>query len=170
MGKRARARGKADRLRAPESEYRDAEGNVLVLRGSMSPLSRHRYKAVLHDQTKLTEDSWRALARSSPWRWRTLHFTRTDDDGRVEAWVRRPGQLLVRDEQGRTTYESGLPYSSSLLTRVVRKGAATIPEIVRDRLPHEVQPTLREDGLVAVRLGVQPAARGGPQPDPPADR
>jgi hypothetical protein len=58
MGKRARARGKTDRLRAPETEYRDADGNVLVLRGSMSPLTRHRYKAALHDQTKLTEDSW----------------------------------------------------------------------------------------------------------------
>lgn len=58
MGKRGRGRGAADRLRAPESEYRDAEGNVLVLRGSMSPLTRHRYRAVLHDQSKLTEDSW----------------------------------------------------------------------------------------------------------------
>ena len=58
MGKRARARGKADKLRAPESEYRDADGNVLVLRGAMSPLTRHRYKAVLHDQSKLVEDSW----------------------------------------------------------------------------------------------------------------
>jgi hypothetical protein len=58
MGKRARARGKLDKLRAPESEYRDAEGNVLVLRGSMSPLTRHRYKAILHDQSKLVEDSW----------------------------------------------------------------------------------------------------------------
>ena len=58
MGKRARARGKIEKLRAPESEYRDADGNVLVLRGSMSPLTRHRYKSILHDQSKLTEDSW----------------------------------------------------------------------------------------------------------------
>jgi hypothetical protein len=58
MGKRGRARGKVDKIRAPESEYRDAEGNVLALRGSMSPLTRRRYKAVLHDQSKLTEDSW----------------------------------------------------------------------------------------------------------------
>ncbi|MDX6664521.1 MAG: hypothetical protein QOG68_727 [Solirubrobacteraceae bacterium] len=58
MGKRARARGKLDKLRAPESEYRDPEGNVLVLRGSMTPLTRHRYKAILHDQSKLVEDSW----------------------------------------------------------------------------------------------------------------
>ena len=58
MGKRARAKGKIEKLRAPESEYRDADGNVLVLRGSMSPITRHRYKAVLHDQSKLVEDSW----------------------------------------------------------------------------------------------------------------
>jgi hypothetical protein len=58
MGKRARARGKIEKLRAPDSEYRDPEGNVLVLRGSMSPVTRHRYKSVLHDQSKLTEDSW----------------------------------------------------------------------------------------------------------------
>jgi len=58
MGRRARARGKLEKLRAPDSEYRDAEGNVLVLRGSMTPLTRHRYQAILHDQSKLTEDSW----------------------------------------------------------------------------------------------------------------
>jgi hypothetical protein len=58
MGKRARARGKVDKLRAPESEYRDADGNVLALRGSMSPVTRHRYKSILHDQSKLTDDSW----------------------------------------------------------------------------------------------------------------
>jgi hypothetical protein len=58
MGKRARARGKVEKLRAPESEYADADGNVLALRGSMSPLTRHRYKAILHDQSKLTDDSW----------------------------------------------------------------------------------------------------------------
>ena len=58
MGKRARARGKVDKLRAPESEYADNDGNILVLRGSMSPLTRHRYKSILHDQSKLTEDSW----------------------------------------------------------------------------------------------------------------
>jgi hypothetical protein len=58
MGKRARARGKAVRLRAPESEYRSPEGDLLVLRGAMTPMTRHRYKATLHDQSQLTEDSW----------------------------------------------------------------------------------------------------------------
>src|SRR4051812_6971749 len=107
------------------------------------------------DDVKLTEESWRALARSSPWRWRTLHFMRTDSTGSVEAWVRRPGQLLVRDGQGRTTYTAGVPYSSSALTRVVPRRwwrrTTHVSQTPRDRLPHEVQPPLREDGLVAVR-------------------
>jgi len=58
MGRRARTRGRVDKLRAADCEYRDPEGSVLVLRGSMTPLTRHRYKAVLHDQSKLVEDSW----------------------------------------------------------------------------------------------------------------
>jgi len=58
MGRRGRARGRVDRLRAPESEYRSGDGDLLVLRGSMSPLTRRRYAATLHDQSKLTEDSW----------------------------------------------------------------------------------------------------------------
>jgi hypothetical protein len=55
MGKRNRAAGK---LSAPTSDYRDADGNVLTLRGSMSPLTRHKYKSVLHDQSVSTDDSW----------------------------------------------------------------------------------------------------------------
>ena len=58
MGKRARQRGKLEKLRAPEAEYTDPDGNVLVLRGSMSPLTRHRYRTILHDQSALVEDSW----------------------------------------------------------------------------------------------------------------
>lgn len=58
MGKRSRARGRLPKLLAPESDYRDGEGNVLVLRGSMSPLTRHRYDAIRTDQSRLTEDTW----------------------------------------------------------------------------------------------------------------
>ena len=58
MGKRARQRGKIEKLRAPDSEYTDPDGNVLVLRGSMSPLTRHRYNAIRTDQSKLVEQSW----------------------------------------------------------------------------------------------------------------
>jgi hypothetical protein len=37
---------------------------------------------------ELTVDTFRALAHSSPWRWRTLHFTYADDHEAVEAWLR----------------------------------------------------------------------------------
>jgi len=55
MGKRNRGLG---RISAPTSDYRDADGNVLALRGSMSPLTRHKYASTLHDQRKTTDDSW----------------------------------------------------------------------------------------------------------------
>ena len=55
MGKRNRGVG---RISAPTTDYRDADGNVLTLRGLMSPLTRHKYKATLHDQRVSTDDSW----------------------------------------------------------------------------------------------------------------
>ena len=55
MGKRNRGAG---RISAPSTDYRDAEGNVLTLRGSMSPLTRRKYAATLHDQRRTTDDSW----------------------------------------------------------------------------------------------------------------
>jgi hypothetical protein len=57
MGKRGRRRG-AEALRAPESEYRNAEGDVLVLRGALSPSSRRRYAAVLEGSPLSREDAW----------------------------------------------------------------------------------------------------------------
>jgi hypothetical protein len=44
VGRRRRQR---DKLVAPSVEYRDADGNVLTLRGSLSPGSRVRYAEVL---------------------------------------------------------------------------------------------------------------------------
>lgn len=83
----------------------------------------------------LTEDSYRALAASSPWRWRTLHFTRSDWN--AEAWVRRPGQMVVRFEGELHDYSDNLG-----------------PDEVR-RLPvryiGDTEPSLRPDGLVTGR-------------------
>lgn len=50
-------------------------------------------------------DRFRALARSSPWRWRTLRFTHRGSlrgrvEGPVRAWVRRPSDLRVEDLEG----------------------------------------------------------------------
>jgi hypothetical protein len=100
-----------------------------------------------------TVDSFRALARSSPWRWRTLHFTRRGDLGEVEAWLRRPIDLLVRASGSREEYVGGAPYS---VTRVVA-GAAPDGVDGVDALDAwadvdpDPQPTFRPDGLVAER-------------------
>jgi hypothetical protein len=56
MGRRSRRRG-AESLAAPETPYEDAEGNVLVLRGAMTPATRTEYAKVRAgglDQ----EDAW----------------------------------------------------------------------------------------------------------------
>jgi len=57
MGKRSRRRG-AEALRAPESEYRSAEGELLLLRGSMTPASRRKYAEVLGGSPLSQEDAW----------------------------------------------------------------------------------------------------------------
>jgi hypothetical protein len=49
---------KRDRPKAPESEYRDAEGNVLALRGSMTPGTRREYAATLAGSPLSREDAW----------------------------------------------------------------------------------------------------------------
>lgn len=54
MGRRHRQRQK---LAAPRQEYRDAEGNVLVLRGSLSPAARREYADVIAGGLE-REDAW----------------------------------------------------------------------------------------------------------------
>ncbi|MEA2197202.1 MAG: hypothetical protein QOJ25_1253 [Solirubrobacteraceae bacterium] len=55
MGKRHRQR---EKLTAPTSEYRDAEGSVLKLRGAMTPATRREYAAVLAGSPLDREDAW----------------------------------------------------------------------------------------------------------------
>lgn len=93
-----------------------------------------------------TADDFRALARSSPWRWRTLHFTRHLGGNAVEAWLRRPGELLVRLQGGHEEYVVGVPYGTSTLRATVPVAADTAS--VR---PGPAGPTFRPDGLVAER-------------------
>ena len=57
MGKRSRRRAGVE-ISAPVSEYRDAEGNVLVLRGALSPATRHRYSEVAAGSPLSREDAW----------------------------------------------------------------------------------------------------------------
>ena len=54
VGRRNRQR---EKLTAPTSEYRDTEGNVLALRGSLSPASRRQYAETLAGGLE-REDAW----------------------------------------------------------------------------------------------------------------
>lgn len=110
---------------------------------------------------QLSEDSFRALARSSPWRFTRLHFiARGFHPGDVEAWLTRPGRLqvvydgreheVVEDRRESTAVlgfsasaVEGPPDSALELGSVVQRMPV--------HLPHEVAPTLRPDGLVAER-------------------
>ena len=56
MGRRSRRRG-AEQLAAPESRYEDDDGNVLVLRGAMTPATRTEYARV-QGAGLSREDAW----------------------------------------------------------------------------------------------------------------
>lgn len=110
---------------------------------------------------QLGEDSFRALARSSPWRWRTLHLTRRGGaEETVEAWVVRPGDLIVRDSRGRRHVEH-VDVGAQLTVLSVAVGddgdrvaaEAAAGELRRQpmRWAGEVSPVVRLDGLVAHR-------------------
>jgi hypothetical protein len=58
MGKRSRARGRAERLEAPTSEYRSDGGDVLTLRGAMTPKTRSEYAATVAGSPLSHEDAW----------------------------------------------------------------------------------------------------------------
>ena len=55
MGRRNRQR---EKLSAPSTDYRDADGNVLTLRGSMTPATRREYVAVRAGSPLSQEDAW----------------------------------------------------------------------------------------------------------------
>jgi hypothetical protein len=58
MGKRSRARGRAEKLSAPTSDYRSAGGDVLTLRGAMTASTRREYAAALAGNPLSQEDAW----------------------------------------------------------------------------------------------------------------
>ncbi|ADB49509.1 hypothetical protein [Conexibacter woesei] len=55
MGRRSRQR---DKLAAPTSDYTDADGNVLTLRGALTPATRQQYAAVVSGSPLSQEDAW----------------------------------------------------------------------------------------------------------------
>lgn len=106
----------------------------------------------------ITADDYRALARSSPWLWRSVRFRW---DGGPVVTMARPARGVVEDADG-TTREEQDPGKG--MTRF-RKGAdgyvpydAPTPAFVS-----EAQPRRRADGLVAER----PDAGDTTQPDQP---
>jgi len=93
-----------------------------------------------------TGDDFQALARSSPWRWTTLHFRhRSSFPGDCEAWVRRPGELLVVEPSGRQHRETGVPDPRSFVSSDPGFAPPT------PAAPQDVEPVRRPDGLVAER-------------------
>jgi hypothetical protein len=54
----ARSRRRQAKLRAPASEYADGDGNVLTLRGSLTPGSRREYGEALQGNPLSREDAW----------------------------------------------------------------------------------------------------------------
>ncbi len=61
MGRRSRQRASVTKLRAPEVDYRDSEGNLLRLRGSLTAASRREYAEVLTGGPD-REDAWQRAA------------------------------------------------------------------------------------------------------------
>jgi hypothetical protein len=102
-----------------------------------------------------TVPRFRALARSSPWRWRSLRFTASWTGPRgtwpmsVRAWVRRPHGLRVETQDGEliSAGRSGdRSASRTILTRDGRGGPVWQPVPAADAAP-----VLDADGLVATR-------------------
>ena len=63
MGKRNRRRTvgdrpRSDKLMAPNSDYTDADGSVLTLRGALSPATRREYAQTLAGSPLSQEDAW----------------------------------------------------------------------------------------------------------------
>ena len=58
MGKRSRARGRAERLEAPTSDYTSDGGDVLTLRGALTAKTRAEYAATFAGTPLSREDAW----------------------------------------------------------------------------------------------------------------
>ncbi len=112
-----------------------------------------RAAATSHTRPVIDADVFRALARSSPWRWTTLRFTVRWAEGPwreqpVRAWLRRPDVLRVETLDG--------DLLQVVRERPVRVGVSGVDggyslrlETPADRLAR--RPVWRPDGLVAER-------------------
>ncbi|AYY14466.1 hypothetical protein EF847_18985 [Actinobacteria bacterium YIM 96077] len=110
-------------------------------------------------------DTFRALARSSPWLWSSVAFTRTtvtrDGAERLRAWIKRPARMRVEPEHGDVHVvdeRDQLGRNRGVFRAVSTDDHESIPQ---RRVPQPVyrvpqdpgspQPVRREDGLVISR-------------------
>jgi hypothetical protein len=61
MGRRSRRRGERDEHAAPATEYTSPSGDLLVLRGSLSPATRREYAATAAAPS-IRDDAWHRAA------------------------------------------------------------------------------------------------------------
>ncbi len=95
--------------------------------------------------SSLTAERFRRLARSSPWRWRTLEFRWNFYDEAVRhAWIRRPGSLRVEDADGRLVEASVAPKPFPGAQYNSGNGWEPMP----GRWPSQIEPVYADDGLV----------------------
>lgn len=90
---RRKPKPRPPRLKAPDSEYRDAEGNVLTLRGSLTPATRIKYAETLSGSAgsaaATREDTWQRAVE--------LLFERLAVRWEIAgAPIERQGELLAR--------------------------------------------------------------------------
>ncbi|MHB8295895.1 MAG: hypothetical protein ACYDH5_14990 [Acidimicrobiales bacterium] len=105
---------------------------------------------------ELTVERFRALARSSPWRWRTLRFTvnwqgypSVPETATVRGWLARPDALRVETLDGTLLVASDEPPRPGSYAPFTTGGARVM---LPDPPPAvEVAPVYDEDGLVAKR-------------------
>jgi hypothetical protein len=64
VGRRARRR---EKLTAPTSDYSDAQGNVLTLRGSLTPAARHEYAETLAGAGAQAGEARAAATQEDAW-------------------------------------------------------------------------------------------------------
>lgn len=105
-------------------------------------------------------ETFRALARSSPWLWRTARFTLTWDGpgGTVRAWVRRPQGLRVESLDGELLVaDTASPGpASGLLTAVAEAGAADAGSVPVPPAPAPAPPAPAPDADGLVRTPRRP--------------
>lgn len=109
----------------------------------------------------VTQADFRALARSSPWRWRSVRFTASWTGpyagSPVRAWIERPNRMRVEDLDGAVLTVTDADPRPATARLTSARGFAPYwepgvqPEEPAPSLPPQ-QPRLRPDGLVAQRL------------------